>query len=68
MPNQPRPTDPIDIAPLDTAPINPDHVDLSNPGELEYWTEEFGITADHLRQIVGRRGTDVVELRAMLEK
>ena len=50
------------------APKDPNRVNLDEPDELQYWSEEFCITVEHLKHVVALRGTDVVELRAYLEK
>jgi hypothetical protein len=51
-----------------TADRENDRIDLSNPEHLDYWTKEFGITAETLRTLITRHGTLASEIRLILGK
>jgi hypothetical protein len=45
-----------------------DLIDLDDPEQVEYWTKDFGITADTLRSLIARHGPLASELRLILGK
>jgi Protein of unknown function (DUF3606) len=45
-----------------------DCIDPTNAEHMEYWTKEFGITADTLRMLIARHGSLASEIRLVLGK
>jgi hypothetical protein len=44
------------------------HIDLAQPWHVRFWTREFGVTEEELREGVGRVGRGVGDLRAHFER
>lgn len=42
-------------------------VDINKTVELQYWTEQFNISEEKLRQAVDQVGTDVTDLKRYLQ-
>ncbi len=49
-------------------PHDPDQIHPDLPSDLEFWSDELCISIDFLKEVIARHGTDVVELRSILEK
>jgi Protein of unknown function (DUF3606) len=51
-----------------TADREDEHVDLRNPEHVAYWTQQFGITAATLEQLINANGNVAANLRLVLGK
>ena len=45
-----------------------DRINVNEPYELEYWTKEFGVSADRLKNLVAEHGVMVSDIRSALKK
>ena len=49
-------------------PADRARVNIHEPYEVEYWSKEFGVTPDKLRELVGKHDVMAADLRRALGK
>jgi len=49
-------------------PADRARVNIHEPYEVEYWSKEFGVTPDKLRELVGKHGVMATDIRRALGK
>lgn len=47
---------------------NNEKIDMSQPDEASYWTNELGVTSEKLIQAIDRVGTAVKDVKRYLQK
>ncbi|MES2220163.1 MAG: DUF3606 domain-containing protein [Acidobacteriota bacterium] len=49
-------------------PADRARVNIHEPYEVEYWSKEFGVTSERLRELVSKHGVMAAEIRRALGK
>ena len=49
-------------------PQDRSRINVHEPYELEYWTKEFGVSAERLKQLVATHGVSADKIRQALGK
>ena len=47
-------------------PADRSRINVNEPYELDYWSKEFDLTPEQLRQLVAKHGTSVETIRQLL--
>jgi hypothetical protein len=50
----------------DLGPADRSRVNVNEPHEVRYWTKEFGVSEQELRDLVRQHGVSVAAIRAAL--
>ncbi len=51
-----------------TADRETEHIDITNPEHIEYWTAQFGITVETLKNLISANGAVAADIRLALGK